>query len=116
LTLARYVPSKFLKAGATATHELQLAGLLRSGLLKRFESSARAFALTCRQMALSHQAFLDLLEQGYVATGDVLTEWMATDADTLDELDAAARELLQPAELYKANELRQAVIADLGLL
>ncbi len=42
--------------------DLQLAGLLRSGLLKRFESSPYAFALTCRRMADSHDAFLDLLD------------------------------------------------------
>jgi hypothetical protein len=116
LTLARYVPSKYLEIGATATHELQLAGLLRSGLLKRFESSAKAFALTCNGMAESHKAFLELLDQGFVATGDVLTEWMATDADTLEDLDASARQLLQPVQVYKVNELRQAVVADMQLL
>jgi hypothetical protein len=116
LSLARYLPSRFLKSGPVATHELQLAGLLRSGLLKRFESSAHAFAATCRRMAASHLAFLELLSQGQVATGDALTEWMATDADTLDDLDESAREQLEPAGLFRVAELRTAVEADVRVL
>ena len=45
LTLARYAPSGYRLDNDVSSHEVQLAGLLRSGLLKRFESSAYAFAL-----------------------------------------------------------------------
>ncbi|MBI4541102.1 MAG: helicase [Gemmatimonadetes bacterium] len=115
LTLARYVPSRYLKEGVPETHELQLAGLLRSGLLKRFESSVHAFAQTCRRMADSHDAFLELLDRGFVATGEPLAEWMATDTDQLDALfepPAGAA----PASDYHVNALRAAVESDRSLL
>jgi hypothetical protein len=60
----------------------------RSGLVKRFESSARAFAVTCRRMADSHDAFLTLLDQGFVATGQNARERASTDVDELDQLAA----------------------------
>ncbi len=64
LTLGRYAPSRYRLDGSADAYEVQLAGLLRSGLLKRFESSAYAFACTCRHMASSHDAFLSLLDRG----------------------------------------------------
>jgi len=81
LTLARYAPSRYRHDKSLETHEIQLAGLLRSGLLKRFESSPYAFARTCERMAEGHDAFLDLLDHGKVATGAALADWMATDSD-----------------------------------
>ncbi len=86
LTLARYAPSRY-GAGGIAAREVQLAGLLRSGLLKRFESSPYAFARTCETMAESHDAFLGLLDTGKVATGAALRVWAATDSDDPDEVD-----------------------------
>lgn len=62
LRLARYVPSLYRTDGETEATELSIAGLLRSGLLKRFESSAHAFEQTCRRMANSNQQFLNLLD------------------------------------------------------
>ena len=115
LRLARYAPSKYLYAGRPESYELQLAGLLRSGLLKRFESSARAFELTCERMAASHDAFLALLDQGWVVTGSALADWMATDSDEFspEELDAEER---QPASAYNVPALRADVMADRDLL
>ena len=60
LTLARYAPSRYGPGGVDA-REVQLTGLLRSGLLKRFESSPYAFARTCDKMADSHAGFLALV-------------------------------------------------------
>ena len=51
---------------------MQVAGLLRSGLLKRFESSAHAFGETCDKMAANHDAFLEVLDEGFVARSDAL--------------------------------------------
>ena len=85
LTLARYAPSRYRRDDDIDTYELQLAGLLRSGLLKRFESSPHAFAETCERMARSHDAFLSLLERGHVGSGDVLADWIAADADDFDD-------------------------------
>jgi hypothetical protein len=85
-------------------------------LLKRFESSAYAFAQTCRRMAASHGAFLDLLGRGRVAVGDDLREWIATDRD---DMDASARELpkgAHPAAAYDVARLRTDVESDRDLL
>jgi hypothetical protein len=116
LTLARYVPSRYLKGGDVASFQLQLAGLLRSGLLKRFESSAHAFALTCERMASSHDDFLALLDEGLVATGEALAEWAAMDSDELDLTELARREGVDRASAYDAEALRADVEADRDLL
>ena len=119
LTLARYAPSRYRNDGDVQAYEVQLAGLLRSGLLKRFESSAYAFARTCRKMANSHDAFLSLLDSGKVATGAVLTDWIATDSDEEDEVDEFMDHHVD--ELYDAADfdvdlLRADVTSDRDLL
>ncbi len=87
LTLARYLPSQYRLDNQPDSHEAQLAGLLRSGLLKRFESSPHAFANTCETMAKTHGAFLSLLENGgLVGSGDALVQLVAADSDQIDEL------------------------------
>ncbi len=89
LTLARYVPSNYRTSKENPdAYELQLAGLLRSGLLKRFESSPWAFAQSCRRMAAGCEAFAELAEhQGKVPTGGAVADWASTDSDDLDEID-----------------------------
>ena len=116
LTLARYVPSRYRLDQDLETHEIQLAGLLRSGLLKRFESSPHAFARTCERMAGSHDAFLALLDSGKVATGEVLADWMATDSDDVDEYLAGHGALLETAAAYDRARLRSHVVKDRDLL
>jgi hypothetical protein len=115
LRLARYVPSRYLRGGHAESFELQLAGLLRSGLLKRFESSAHAFVRTCERMADSHDAFLEILDAGWVVKGSALTDWMASDTD---EFDAAAfdQDEREAAAAYDVEALRADVMADRDLL
>jgi hypothetical protein len=130
LTLARYGPTRFLKdvdrlkeaeneqgmeVRRRLAAEAPLSGLLRSGLLKRFESSAYAFALTCRRMAHSHDVFLKFLQSGKVATGEVLTEWMHGDAEDLEAFLDDHRNL-NDARDYEVASLRAAVQADRYLL
>ena len=43
LTMARYWPTRYRRDGVPDARETALVGLIRSGLLKRFESSAKAF-------------------------------------------------------------------------
>lgn len=120
LTLARYTPSQFHRRADPKTHEAQMAGLLRSGLLKRFESSAYAFTRTCRKMARSHEEFLQFLDEGYVASGQLLREWIATDSEELDEVIEARAESsekgLLPAEFFRVGRLRRNVERDRELL
>lgn len=115
LTLSRYRPSIHLRSGDIEAYEQQLSGLLRSGLLKRFESSAYAFARTCRRMADSHDAFLELLSEGHVATGAALTDWLKADTDELDDF-IESREDLEDASAYDADALRTDVESDRDLL
>jgi len=82
LTMARYAPSRYRHSdGEEEQYETQLVGLLRSALLKRFESSSYAFARTLRTMIAAHERFLNLLHQGVVASPDVLREVEEVDND-----------------------------------
>ena len=121
LTLARYVPSRYRLDHDVDAYEIQLAGLLRSGLLKRFESSPFAFAETCDRMAKSHNAFLSLLSGGRVGAGDALADWIAADTDDLDDKqrDAFLDHLVgitDNAAEYDVDQLRDAVSSDRDLL
>ena len=117
LVLARYAPSGYLVTGGPPrSYEAQLAGLLKSGLLKRFESSAFAFAETCDAMAASHDAFLTLLEQGHVATGRALQEMAGTEGDELEDLAKGWEDLVEPASAYDVGTLRAHAEADRDLL
>lgn len=117
LKLARYVPSRYRNGSdGVQAFELQLAGLLRSGLLKRFESSAHAFAKTCDRMADSHDAFLGLVDQGFVATGEVLAEWAMTDSDEFDWFISSQQDDLEPVSDFEGASLRGDVQEDRDLL
>ncbi|MQA88070.1 MAG: helicase [Streptosporangiales bacterium] len=120
LSLARYVPSRFRRDSMREEqYEAQNAGLLRSALLKRFESSAYAFRRTVEKMMTSHDLFLDALEEEYVLTGDALREWASSDSDNIDEfLDAYAGDAdnVGDADDYDAQALWNAVEADRELL
>ncbi|MDE0676158.1 MAG: phospholipase D-like domain-containing protein [Acidimicrobiaceae bacterium] len=121
LTLARYVPSRYRLTDDVDAYEMQLAGLLRSGLLKRFESSPFAFAETCDRMAKSHDAFLSLLSGGRVGAGDALADWIAADSDDLDDKQRDAFldhlvDVTDGAAEYDAEKLRGDVTRDRDLL
>ncbi len=137
LTFARYVPSRFLRPAAAqrrlemgpeeARHwqgeqyERQNAGLLRSALLKRFESSGYAFQRTIGKMIESHDTFLSVLDDGWVITGDALRQWIASDSDEVEEFidaldgETAERHVADAVE-YDLEGLRSAVEADRCLL
>jgi len=100
LTMARYSPSRYeLEREADRVgdpeqlaepHERQLVGLLRSALLKRFESSVYAFARTAERMAEAHATFLRSLDRGYVACAEALAE--VEDVDNDEALEQLLRE------------------------
>ncbi|WP_201294721.1 helicase-related protein [Nocardiopsis sp. FR4] len=118
LTMARYVPSRFKKTGAAEQYEAQNAGLLRSNLLKRFESSAQAFEKTVGKMVESHALFLEALESGMVLTGKALGDWGDFAGEDIEEfLDSVdSQENVSSADGYDVERLREAVEADLALL
>lgn len=119
LTLARYAPSAYRLDSDTDAYETQLAGLMRSQLLKRFESSPHAFATTCERMAKSHDAFISLLEQGKVTTGEALADWVATDSDDMDEVDTYMNthvSVLYDAVDYRIDSLKRDAASDSVML
>ena len=118
LTMARYVPSQFLLSGDSEAYEAQNAGLLRSLLLKRFESSTHAFKVTLEGMMASHDKFLDALDAGLVLTGDALREWTSTNPANVSEFLAEYDDPdhIADAADYDTTALRDAVTADRDLL
>lgn len=115
LALARYAPSAYLINEAPEQYELQAAGLLRSTLLKRFESSPYAFAGTCRTMVASHQDFLEAMETGWILTGQALANWAHTATDAFDP-DADVSGTAARTNLYDVERLHEAVAADRDML
>lgn len=122
LTLARYTPSRFRLSdlGETEQYERQNAGLLRSALLKRFESSGYAFQRTLEAMIRSHEQFLSALAAGAVLTGDALREWASSDSDNLEDfLNSYAGDTnahVSSTADYDLEALQDEVEADLELL
>ncbi len=81
LTMARYRPSAYEVAAAESAAETQLGGLLKSGILKRFESCWRACLETVDLMIGAHDAFALGWAEGRVLAGDALRQAAASLAD-----------------------------------
>ncbi|HVT03007.1 MAG TPA: helicase-related protein, partial [Thermoanaerobaculia bacterium] len=81
LTMARYWPMRYARGGKSDNRQAALIGLIRSGLLKRFESSVKAFADTTRRMVDAHTTFLDGLGRGVLISSPELAEIAETDSD-----------------------------------
>lgn len=115
LKMARYAPSSYLLIAPDETREAALIGLLRSGLLKRLESSCHAFAQTAQDMAEDHKKFLSALDKGYVLTAEGIEEWQETDNDeTYEQMTQQGK--AEPLSDYDAGRLREHVERDMNLL
>ncbi len=113
LKMARYQPDAYRLTPTGHADQRVLAGLLRSQLLKRFESSLGAFRGTLRTLIASHDHFLKLLDSGAVAVGEASQEWLRSDLDDVDlPANIEAVEGLEPASLFDVELLRQDVNAD----
>ncbi|MGY1832608.1 helicase-related protein [Geodermatophilus sp. SYSU D01180] len=112
LTLAGYTPSRYRLDREYKPYEVQVAGLLRSGLLKRFESSGYAFATTCRKMAETLEGLIDLIRnKGLVASGEHLRDWMRIDLND----PVTLTEWLETAEYEQASDYRvEPLVADIA--
>ena len=114
IRFARYTPNVYLYEAddsEESAHRLAMIGLLRSGLLKRFESSTYAFCKTVEKMARESTLFLDALDSGYVVTTDFMREVSADDETVFEDL-LAGTEHSTPASLYDVEQLRAAVEHD----
>ena len=111
---ARYEPDAFLIGNADAEERARsqaIVGLLRSGLLKRFESSAYAFRRTAEKMIGDHDTFLMALDEGFVVTTAFMKELSADDDNVFDDV-LADTEFKEPVHLYDIERLRAAVEDD----
>jgi hypothetical protein len=117
LTLARYQTENYLLGtDAADRQDNALVGLIRTGLLKRFESSVHAFARTMQKMVGEHELFLKMLAEGKVVSKVLMRELAAADDDdAIEELEEAHGHAANASE-YDADALRAAVEADHALL
>ncbi len=115
LTMARYWPSRYRRRGKPEAREVALVGLIRSGLLKRFESSARAFANTLAKMIRTHDNFLRALDSGVIPAPEALADIEETDNDEAWEQLFAEGTQLAGTD-FDVPRLRAAVESDRRLL
>jgi len=121
LMLSRYTPGAYSLDGEyQEAFQFVNAGLLRSGLLKRLESSPSALANTLGTLISSHESFLSALAAGHVVVGDALSEWTTSDAEDFDEfvagLDDSRTWNIEDAGGYHVDALKADVTGDLKLL
>ncbi len=121
LMMARYTPSRYLKGtGVVQRFQIQNAGLLRSALLKRLESSPKALYFTIQTLISSHEKFLQALSSGYVFESEALRLWVSSESDDLDDvLEEIEKEDLKgarPVSDYHIDALRADAESDLALL
>ena len=118
IKFARYTPQVFLKIAEETeegAHKRAMIGLLRSGLLKRFESSTFAFCKTVRKMVAENDLFLDALNSGYVVSTAFMKEVSADDETVFEDLLAGTDHRTE-ASLYDVERLRAVVEHDRDLL
>jgi hypothetical protein len=120
LSLARYAPSLYTLGSEIDALQITNVGLLRSGLLKRLESSTAALVATLARLVTSHRAFIAGLDAGYVMVGDALRDYVNSEFDDLDEFlesfDDPTGEQVKPAADFDLQALRRDVQLDLELL
>lgn len=116
LRMARYQPERYLLGGGDVAEDTALVGLLRSALLKRFESSAEAFRLTLDRMIREHEAFLDALALGKVVRKELLQELSAAENEGDIEELLAESEQAEDVSVYNIARLTADVRSDLELL
>lgn len=120
LRLARYTSSAYSISQEIEGYQVSNAGLLRSALLKRLESSPQALHSTLSTLIDAHRAFIAALDQGYVLQGEALREWGSSESDDLDAfvqgLDEDNASNAFTVSDFHHEELKEDVRADLQLL
>ena len=98
---------------------INLRGLMRILLFKRFESSVYAFQVSVRRLLKIHERFLEALEEGIVPAGDAAQDilYEPNDAEEQDLMDALRQASAQyNIADFKIKELRADIEHDLQLL
>lgn len=117
MTMARYRPSNYRKGESQDKMELSLGGLLKSAILKRFESCWAACLKTVEIMIGVHGAFLDAWDRGVVPSREALRDArkiMRDDESGLDDWleEALEADASEPACSFKP-EYKEHVVDDL---
>lgn len=117
LTMARYRPSAYMVQGTgtgeEAADERVLAGLIQSGLLKRFESSAAAAYKTVRSMVTAHDALIEAWEsRGQVPSVATLRQLVLDFADGEPLPDAVQAALEADVAAFAADQFIERYIED----
>lgn len=81
LTMARYRPSAYEMGAGAQQAEESLAGLMQSGILKRFESCWAACAATIGRMIGAHDVFLESWDRGWVPSPETLRDAARAELD-----------------------------------
>ncbi len=116
LRMARYQPERYPTGGGDAGEDTALVGLLRSALLKRFESSAEAFRRTAGRMIREHEVFLEALSRGWIVRKEFFQELSVAEDDGDIEEILEASEHAEDASAYDVARLEADVRSDLALL
>ena len=97
LYFARYRVGSYLNNPDDEEVQTSIAGvgLLRTGLLKRFESSSHAFNVTLKRIQKQYKTCIDSLERGFVPTSKFYKEFSAEELPSDDE---SLEELLSHSE------------------
>jgi hypothetical protein len=114
LILARYKPENYELGKKIDPEDTALVGLVRSGLLKRFESSGEALRRSLGRMIDQHERFLNLLDRGLVVRTELLRDLAASDEDDWEDLIAEGD--ATPASRYDVPALRRDARSDLKVL
>ncbi|CAN5847527.1 helicase-related protein [soil metagenome] len=115
LTLARYQPDNYRLDEEVDRRAQTLAGILRTGLLKRFESSVHAFRLTLDTMIAASERFLAELDEQRVLTPGARRSG-GSEADDPATLARGLGEAWSPLSEYRADDLRVDVERDAAAL
>ena len=92
-----------------------MVALLRTSILKRFESSVEAFRLTVQKMADEHDRFLEALDSGHVVNTKFMKELSGDDETAMEEALSRSEHIVC-AKSYDVDLLREVVRRDRDLL
>lgn len=116
LDMARYRPSAYELDGEEDRDEQALSGLLRSGILKRFESCWIACLASVERMVAAHDAFLAAWDrEGLVPSKAVLRQLALDEAGDTGLADALAERLADDPGARPSGDFRpafRAAVAD----
>ena len=119
LSMARYRPSAYERAASANASEVNLASLLQSAVLKRFESCWAACLATVQRMVSAHEVFLASWDIGTVLSLKALREAAIRETEAADVAqwltELGDDDGNRPVEDFHPH-YRNAVAADLVLL